>query len=101
MYHKKNKYNIHTVPLFEDLQLLKIKTFDIQCMKFRYKFVNNTLLNYLRHMFQYNNYLCHIESSNHNQMHVFPTRTFGAHIVFQHCITELINQWARSLFPIP
>ena len=53
-----SKYNAHTEPLFKDLHLLKITDiFDVQCMKFWYKFSNNTLSNYFRSMFQYNSSL--------------------------------------------
>ena len=53
-----SKYNAHTEPLFKDLHLLKITDiFDVQCMKFWYKFSNNTLPNYFRFMFQYNSSL--------------------------------------------
>ena len=41
------KYNAHTDPLFKSLKLLKIKDiFDVQCMKFWYKFVNNNVPTY-------------------------------------------------------
>ena len=45
-------YNAHTEPLFKQLYLLKVKDiFDVQCMKFWYKFVNKKLPNYFRDMF--------------------------------------------------
>ena len=41
------KYNAHTDPLFKSLKLLKIKDiFDVQRMKFWYKFVNNNVPTY-------------------------------------------------------
>ena len=47
-----SKYNAHTEPLFKDLHLLNIADiYGVQCMKFGYKFSNNTLLNYFRSMF--------------------------------------------------
>ena len=50
-----SKYNAHTEPFFEELKLLKVKDiFDVQCMKFRYKFTNDLLPNFFRSMFRYN-----------------------------------------------
>ena len=85
-----SKYNAHTEPLFKDLHLLKITDiFDVQCMEFWYKFSNNTLPNYFRFMFQYNSSLYDIETRNHDRMHFFPTRTFGARNVLRHRLPEL------------
>ena len=82
------------VPLFRDLRLLKITDiFDVQCMKFWYKFSNNTLPNYFRSMFQYNSSLYETETRNHDRMHVFPTRTFGACNVLRHRLPELVYQF--------
>ena len=67
-----SKYNAHTEPLFKDLHFLKITDiFDVQCIKFWYKFSNNTLPNYFRSMFQYNSSLYETETRNHDRMHVF------------------------------
>ena len=42
-----SRYNAHTEPLFKQLHLLKVKDiFDVQCMKFWYKFVNKKLPNF-------------------------------------------------------
>ena len=42
-----SKYNAHTEPLFKELEMLKVKNiFDVQCMKFCYKFVNKSLPEY-------------------------------------------------------
>ena len=92
-----SKYNAHTEPLFKDLHLLKITDiFDVQCMKFWYKFSNNTLPNYFT-MFQYNSSLYETETRNHDRMHVFPTRTFGARNVFRHRLPELVYQFPADL----
>ena len=93
-----SKYNAHTEPLFKDVHLLKITDiFNAQCLKFWYKFSNNTLPNYFRSMFQYNSSLYDIETRNHDRMHVFPTRTFGAHNVLRHRLPELVYQFAADL----
>ena len=93
-----SKYNARTEPLFKDLHLLKITDiFDVQCMKFWYKFSNNTLPNYFRSMFQYNSSLYDIETRNHDRMHVFPPRTFGAHNVLRHRPPELVYQFPADL----
>ena len=88
-----SKYNAHTEPLFKDLHLWIITDiFDVQCMKFWYKFSNNTLRNYFRSMFQYNSSLYDIETRNHDRMHVFISRTFGARNVLRHRLPELVYQ---------
>ena len=93
-----NKYNAHTEPLFKDLHLLKITDiFDVQGMKFWYKFSNNTLPNYFRSMFQYNSSLYETETRNHDRMHVFPTRTFAARNVLRHRLPELVDQFPADL----
>ena len=79
--------------LLKDLHLLKTTNiFDVQCMTFWYKFSNNTLPNYFLSMFQYNSSLYHIDTRNHDRIHVFPTQTFGARNVLQHC-QELAYQF--------
>ena len=93
-----SKYNAHTEPLFRDLHLLKITDiFDVQCMKFWYKFSNNTLPNYFRSMFQYNSSLYETETRNHDRMHVFPTRTFGSRNVLRHRLPELVYRFPADL----
>ena len=93
-----SKYNAHTELLFKDLHLLKITDiFDVQCMKFWYKFSNNTLPKYFRSMFQYNSSLYETETRNHDRMHVFPTRTFGARNVLRHRLPELVYQFPADL----
>ena len=93
-----SKYNAHTEPLFKDLNLLKITDiFEVQCVKFWYKFSNNTLQNYLRSMFQYNSSLYETETRNHDRMHVFPTRTFGGRNVLRHRLPELVYQLPADL----
>ena len=85
------KYNAHTEPLFKKINLLKIKDiFDMQCMKFWYKFVNKKLPNYFHSIFIYNNELYDIETRNHDNMHLFPTRTTGARNVLRHRIPEIL-----------
>ena len=44
-------------------------------------------------MLQYNSRLYDIETRNHDRMHVFPTRTFGACNVLQHRLPELVYQF--------
>ena len=48
-------------------------------------------------MFQYNNNIYHIETRNHDRMHVFPTRTFGARNVFRHRLPEWVYQFPADL----
>ena len=89
-----SRYNAHTEPLFKKLNLLKVKDiFDVQCLKFWYKFVNNKLHVpiYFRDMYKFNHELHDIETRNHDRLHLYPTRTSGARNVLRHHIPELLN----------
>ena len=58
-----SKYNAHTEPLFKELEMLKVSDiFDVQRMKFWYKFVNKSLPGYFGTMFTFNNELYQIET---------------------------------------
>ena len=93
-----SKYNAHTEPLFKDLKLLKRDgIFDIQCMKFFYKFTNNTLPKYFHSLFIYNHGIYEIETRNHNQQHLFATRTHSAEHVIRHHIPKLIDKFPRYI----
>ena len=47
--HDKQKFNAHTEPIFKELKMLKIKDiFNIQCLKFWFKFVNNCLPSFFK-----------------------------------------------------
>ena len=93
-----SKYNAHTDPLFKQLHLLKVKDiFDVQCLKFWYKFVNKKLPNYFRDMFKYNYELHEIGTRSHDQLHLYPTRTSGARNVLRHHIPELLNKFPKYL----
>ena len=93
-----SKYNVHTEPLFKELQLPKIKDiFDVQCLKFWDKFVNKKLPNYFRDMFKYNYELHKIGTRSHDQLHLYPTRTCGARNVLRHHTPELLNKFPKYL----
>ena len=78
--------------------LLKIKDiFDVQCMKFWYRFVNKKLPNYFRDMFKYNHEVHDIGTRSHDQLHLYPTRTSGALSVLRHHIPELLNTFPKNL----
>ena len=50
-----SKYNAHTEPFFKQFNLLNVKDiFEVQCLKFWYRFVNKKLPNYFRDIFKYN-----------------------------------------------
>ena len=71
-----SRYNAHTEPLLKQLHLLNVKDiFDVQCMKFWYKFVNKKLPNYFRDMFKYNHEVHNIGTRSHDRLHLYPTRT--------------------------
>ena len=93
-----SKYNTHIEPLFKELRLLKVNDiFDVQCLKFWYKFVNKKLPNYFKDMFQYNYELHDIVTRNHDRLHLYPTRTSGANNVLRHHIPELLNEYPGYL----
>ena len=93
-----SRYNAHTELLFKQLHLLKVKDiFEIQCLKFWYKYVNNKLPNYFRNMFTYNHELHEIGTRNHDRLHLYPTRTSGARNVLRHHIPELLNKFPLHL----
>ena len=93
-----SRYNAHTEPLFKQFHLLKVKDiFDVQCLKFWYKFMNNELPNYFRNMFTYNHELHDFETRNRDRLHLYQTRTSGARNVLKHHIPELLNRFPQHL----
>ena len=93
-----SRYNVHTEPLFKQSHLLKVKDiFDVQCMKFWYKFVNKKLPNYFRDMLSYNHEVHDIGTRSHDQFHLYPTRTSGVHNILQHHILELLITFPKYL----
>ena len=93
-----SKYNTHTEPLFKELEMLKVKNiFDVQCMKFCYKFVNKSLPEYFGTMCTFNNELYQIETRGQNQLHLFPTRTVSARNVLRHHIPDLLQEYPRAI----
>ena len=48
-------------------------------------------------MFQYNGTLYDIETRNHDRMHAFLTRTFGARNVLRHRLPELVYQFPADM----
>ena len=89
---------MRTRNLFKKLTLLKVKDiFDVQCLKFWYKFVNNKLPKYFRDMFKFNHELHDIVTRNHDCLHLYPTRTSGARNVLRHHIPELLNKFPQYL----
>ena len=93
-----SRYYAHTEPVFKQLHLLKVKDiFDVQYLKFWYKFVNNELPNYCRNMFTYNHELHDFETRNWDRLHLYQTRTSGARNVLRHHIPELLNRFPQHL----
>ena len=88
------KHHAHTVPLFKELEMLKISDiFDVQCMKFWYKFVNKSLPEYFETTLTFNNKLYQIETGGQNQLHLFPIRTISARNVLRHSILDLLQEF--------
>ena len=93
-----SKYNAHTDPLFKSLKLLKIKDiFDVQCMKFWYKFVNNNVPTYFASMFRYNHELYEIQIRSHESLHLYPFRTSNAHNALRHRIPEFLCKFPTAI----
>ena len=92
-----SRNNAHTEPFFK-LNLLKVKDiFDVQCLKFWYKFVNNKLPNYFRDMLKFNDEVHDIKTINHDRLHLYPTRTSGAQNILRHHIPELQIKFPQYL----
>ena len=80
-----SKYNAHTEPLLKELRSLKVKDiFNVQCLKFWYKFVNGTLPDHFRQMFTFNQDIYDIETRSHDRLHMFPSRTSSGRNVMRH-----------------
>ena len=93
-----SKYNAHTDPLFKSLKLLKIKEiFDVQCMKFWYKFVNNNVPTYFASMFRYNHELYEIQTRSHERINLYPFRTSNSHNALRHRIPELLCKFPTAV----
>ena len=93
-----SKYNAHTDPLFKSLKLLKIKDiFDVLCMIFWYKFVNNNVPTYFASMFRYNHELYEIQTRSHESLHLYPFRTSNAHNALRHQIPELLCKFPTAI----
>ena len=93
-----SKYNAHTEPLFKELKLLKVKDiFNVQCLKFWYKFVNGMLPDYFRQMFTFNRDIYDIQTRRHDRLHLFPSRTSSGRNVMRHRIPELLYDFPPLL----
>ena len=93
-----SKYDAHTEPLFKELDMLKVKNiFDVQCMKFWYKFVTKSLPEYIGTMFTFNDELYQIVTRGQNQPHLFPTRTVSAHNVLRCHKPDLLQEYRRAI----
>ena len=71
--------------------------FDVQCLKLRYKFVNNELPHFFKSMFTYNHELYETETRSHGMLHLYPTRTAGARNVVTHPIPDLLLEFSAHL----
>ena len=84
--------------VFNQLHLLKVNDiFDVQYLKFWYKFVNKKLSNYFRDMFKYNYELHNIGIRSRDQLHLYQTRTSSACNVLRHHIPLLLNKFPEYL----
>ena len=91
-----SKHNAHTEPLFRDFKLLKLDGIFFS-IKFFNKFTNNTLPKYFCSLCRYKRHIYEIETRNHNQVHLFPTRTHSVKHVLRHHIPKLIDKFPRYI----
>ena len=92
-----SKYNAHTDPLFKSLISWYLDIFDVQCMKFWYKYVNNNVPIYFASMFRYNHKLYEIQTRSHERLHLYPFRTSNAHNALRHRIPELLCKFPAAV----
>ena len=88
-----SKYNAHTDPLFKLNQLLKIEyTFEIQCLKFYYKYRKAILLKYLIDMFTENRDVHNHNTRQTSHLHHGVTRTVSARNRVRYSLPVLIDK---------
>ena len=93
-----SKYNAQTDPLIKSLNLLKIKNiFDVQCMKFWCKFVNNNVPTHFDSIFRYNHELYEIQTRSHELLHLYPFRTSNAHNTLRPRIPKLLYKFPTAV----
>ena len=66
-------------------------------MQFYHKFLNKKLSNYFGDIFKYNYAVYNIGTQSHDWLHLYRTRTSGAHNVLRHQIPELLNTFSKYL----
>jgi hypothetical protein len=92
------KFNAHTDPLFRKLGLLKIQDiFDIQCVKFFYKFRNNTLPGYFNTFFTINENIHGHNTRQIEHVHLYRYRTNINKNQIRHFIPNLINNLSGEI----
>ena len=68
-----SKFNAHTEPLFKQLNIMKIeKSYELQCLKFYYKFKTNTLPAFFDNIFTRNSDIHPYSTKERDQLHFFP-----------------------------
>ena len=68
-----SKFNAHTEPLFKQLIIMKIeKSFELQCLKFYYKFKTNPLPVFFDNIFTRNSYIHPYSTKERDQLPFLP-----------------------------
>ena len=92
------KYNAHTEPLFKQLYLLKLDDiFNMQCLKFWYRYSNKLLPPFFRTMFTNNYDIYGISTRQRNDLHLFHTRTQKARSTIRHYVPNILHRYPRWL----
>jgi hypothetical protein len=92
------RYNAHTGPLFKQLNILKITDiFNIQCLKFWYRYTNSMLPAYFSDMFTHNYDVYDISTRQRQNLRSINTRTKSARHVIRHYIPTIIHTFPSNL----
>ena len=92
------KYNAHTDPLYKSMNILKTADiFDLQCIKFFYKYEHDSLPSYFRSIYQTNRDIHNHNTRQSSQLHLFPVRRQRSKNTIRHYIPNLINSLPNSI----
>ena len=74
-----SKYNAHTEPIFRNLRLLKVSDiFELNLLKFYFKYKNNGLPSYFDNMFEFSQTTHNYETRHRNMTHPRLPKTYSA-----------------------
>ena len=89
-----SKYNTHTEPLFKQLNIMKVEdSFELQCLKFYYKFKRSILPAFFDNIFTRNSDIHPYGTRGRGQLHFLPYMKTGASICPRHSLPNLLNDF--------